>query len=273
MAAQASNYLWFKILVSIRDSAYNRVNTRFGELIPTKYFTVEEEKGGEKMRTNIIRLQPVSKGFVEQLYNAYRNYKWKDITDSEDEGYYIFRPLTEFNELDIDGSTVKLIRSPLMARLVMQSFHRAKLPQQLTNDDAMRLYHDNIVIEKSADSLGFPERKKLLNLLVTELDKQNVEKLVRDELIKNTAIRPYLLNNQRDSAYIQLLDLGVLMEEWKADDCYVRFAFDKFFEFLLAELHWPKINDANSLMAICKRGPSFKILQGALEIILIRFLF
>ena len=271
MAAQASNYPWFKILVSIRDSAYNRVNTRFGELIPDKYFTVEEEKGGEKIRTNIIRLQPFAKDFVEQLYNAYRNYKWKDLTDFEDEGYYIFRPLTEFNELDIDGSTLKLIRSPLMARLVMQSFHRAKLPQQLTNDDAMRLYHDNIVLEKLDNSPGFPERKKLLTLLVTELDKHNSERIERDNLIQNNALRPYLINNQRDSAYIQLLDLGVLMEEWEADNCYVRFAFDKFYEFLLAELHWPRINDAISLMALCKRATSFKILQGAIEIILIRF--
>ena len=271
MVAQAANYPWFKILVSIRDSAYNRVKARFGELIPNNYFTVEEDKGGEKIRTNIIRLQPVGKDFVEQLYNAYRDYKWKDITDSEDEGYYIFRPLTEFNELDIEGSTVNLIRSPLMARLVMQSFHRAKLTQQLTNDDAMRLYYDNIVLEKSDNSPGFPERKKLLTLLVTELDKNNSERIERDNLIQHNALRPYLINNQRDSAYIQLLDLGVLMEEWEADDCYVRFAFDKFYEFLLAELHWPRIDDANSLIALCKRATSFKILQGCLEIILYRF--
>ena len=271
MVAQAYNFPWFKLIVSIRDSAYNRVSARFGELIPDKYFTVEEEKGGEKIRTNIIRLQPVGMDFLEQLYNAYRDYKLKDITDSEDEGYYIFRPLTEFKELDLVGSTVKLIRSPLMARLVMQSFHRAKLTQQLTNDDAMRLYYDNIVLEKSDNSPGFPERKKLLTLLVTELDKNNSERIERDNLIQHNALRPYLINNQRDSAYIQLLDLGVLMEEWEADDCYVRFAFDKFYEFLLAELHWPRIDDANSLMALCKRGTSFKILQGAIEIILIRF--
>ena len=271
MVAQASNYHWFKLIVSIRDSAYNRATARFGQLMPNQYFTIEEEKGGEKARTNVVRLQPVAKDFVEQLYNVYRNYKWKNNIDAEDEGYYIFRPLTEFSELNLEGSTVNLIRSPLMARLVMQSFHRAKLPQQLTNDDAMRLYYDNIVLEKSDNSPGFPERKKLLSLLVTELDKQNSERIERDNLIQHNAIRPYLINNQRDSAYIQLLDLGVLMEEWEADDCYVRFAFDKFYEFLLAELHWPRIDDANSLMALCKRATSFKILQGAIEIILIRF--
>jgi tetratricopeptide (TPR) repeat protein len=269
--AQVSNYPWFKIIVSLRDSAYNRVSARFGDLIPKKYFTVDEEKAGEKVSTNIVRLKPVSTGFVEQLYNAYRNYKWKDNTDAEDTGYYIFRPLTEFSELNLEGSTVRLLRSPLMARLVMQAYHRAKLPQQLTNDDAMRLYHDNIVIEKSTDSLGYPERKKLLNLLVTELDKLNVERLERDELMKHNLLRPYLMNNQRDSAYIQLLELGVLMEEWEADECFVRFAFDKFFEFLLAELHWPRINDAVSLISICKRATTFKILQGAIEILLVRF--
>jgi len=271
IVAQAGNYPWFKLIVSIRDSAYNRVKARFGELISNKYLTVEEEKGGEKVRTNIVRLQPVGKDFVEQLFNAYRNFKWKDVAESEDEGYYIFRPLTEFSELDADGTTVKLIRSPLMARLVMQSFHRAKMPQQLTNDDAMRLYHDNIVLEKSDNSQGFPERKKLLSLIVTELDKHNAERIERDTLIKHNTLRPYLINNQRDSAYIQLLDLGVLMEEWEADNCYVRFAFDKFYEFLLAELHWPKMEDANSLMTLCKRATGFKILQGAIEIILVRF--
>jgi tetratricopeptide (TPR) repeat protein len=270
MVAQSSNFPWFKLIVSIRDSAYNRVTERFGELIPKKYFTVEEEKGGEKVQTNIIRLQPVTKDFVEQLYNAYRDFKWKDNTDSVDEGYYIFRPLTEFNELDVDGSTVKLIRSPLMARLVMRSFHRAKLPHQLTNDDALRLYQDNIVLEKSDNSIGFPERKKLLTLLVIELDKHNSQRIERDNLIQHNAIRPYLINNQRDSAYIQLLDLGVLMEEWEADNCYIRFAFDKFFEFLLADLHWIRINDKKQLFELCQRSISYKILQGATEIVIQR---
>jgi tetratricopeptide (TPR) repeat protein len=270
MVAQAANYPWFKLIVSIRDSAYNRATVRFGELISNKYFKLEKEKGSEKIKTNIIRLQPLSKDFVEQLYNAYRDYKWKDNMDSEDEGYYIFRPLTEFSELDLNGSTIQLIRSPLMARLVMQSFHREKLPQQLTNDKAMRLYHDNIVLERSADSLGFPERKKLLNLLVAELDKQSVERVERDELMKNNSLRPYLINSQRDSAYIQLLEIGVLMEEWEAEDCFIRFAFDKFFEFLLAELHWNLISDTEELIYLLQRALDFKILQGAIEIIMER---
>lgn len=271
LVAQAANYPWFKVIVSIRDSAYNRATSRFGQSTMCKYYTVEEEKCGEKVKTNIIRLQPIANDFVEQLYNAYRSYKWKDSSDPDVEGYYKFRPLTAFSELDPKGTTVQLIRSPLMARLVMQSFHRAKLPQQLNNDDAMRLYYNNIVLEKTDESPGFPERKKFLSLLVVELDKIAAERIDRDTLIQLDSMRSYLINNQRDSAYIQLLDLGILMEEWESDNCYIRFAFDKFFEFLLAELHWPRINDTESLMALCKRAATFKILQGTIEIILIRF--
>lgn len=271
IVAQSSNFPWFKLVVSIRDSAYNRANSKFGEIAGAQYFTVEEDKGGEKVKTNIIRLKPVGKDFVEQLYNAYREYKWKDSADTDVEGSYKFRPMTTFVELDPEGSTVQLIRSPLMARLVMQSFHRAKLPHQLNNDEAMRLYQDNIVLEKIDDSPGFPERKKLLTLLVSELDRCSADRLERDELIKHPALRSYLINNQKDSAYIQLLDLGVVMEEWEGENCYVRFSFDKLLEFLLAELHWPRVNNSLELIILTKRAESFKILQGAIEIILIRF--
>jgi tetratricopeptide (TPR) repeat protein len=267
--AQAVNFPWFKLIVSIRDSAYNRTISKFGEIAASQYFMVEEDKGIEKVMTNIIRLKPVPKDFVEQLYNAYRDYKWKESSDAE--GYFKFRPLTLFSELNPEGSTVQLIRSPLMARMIMQAFHRAKLPQQLGNDEAMRIYLDNIVLEKTDDNPGFPERKKVINLLVSELDKHSIERLDRDSLLNLPVFRPYLINTQKDSSYIQLLDLGVLMEEWDGENCYVRFVFDKFLEFLLAELHWPRINDAVALLNFCKRARDFKILQGAIEIILIRF--
>jgi tetratricopeptide (TPR) repeat protein len=271
IVAQSAYFPWFKMVVSIRDSAYNRTSSKFGELSPQQYFTVEEEKGGEKVKTNIIRLQPLSKDFVEQLYNAYRDFKWKDAYSEDTEGYYKFRPITKFQELNNEGSTIELLRSPLMARLIMQSFHRSKLPDYLTNDEAMRLYLNNIILEKSDEYQGFPERKKLLSLIVLELDKQNSERIDRDHLLNIPSTRAYLINNQKDSPYIQLLDLGVLMEEWENENCYVRFSFDKLLEFMLAELHWPRIHNELDLLKICKRAVSFRILQGATEIIIIRF--
>jgi tetratricopeptide (TPR) repeat protein len=271
IVAQSSNYSWFKVIVSIRDSAYSRTLAKFGEIAPDQYFKVEEEKGGEKISSNVVRLQPVAKDFTEQLFNAYRNFKWKDSGISDDEGIYKYRPLTTYAEIEPNGTTIELLRNPLMTRLILQSFHRSKLPSQLKNDEAMRLYLDNIIIEKTNESAGFPERLKLLSMLVRELDKQNTERLERDILIKMDSFKSYLINTQKDSPYIQLLELGVLMEEWEKDDCFVRFAFDRFLEFMLAELHFSKVNDAKDVMKLFNRISEFKILQGAAEIIVLRF--
>lgn len=269
--AQSSNYPWFKVIVSIRDSAYSRTLSKFGEIASNEYFKVEEEKGGEKISSNVVRLKPVATDFTEQLFNAYRDYKWKDSGISDDEGIYKYRPLNTFSELEPNGTTLELLRNPLMTRLILQSFHRSKLPSQLKNDEAMRLYLDNIIIEKTNESAGFPERLKLLNLLVRELDKQNTERLERDTLIKMDSFKSYLINTQKDSPYIQLLELGVLMEEWEKDDCFVRFAFDRFLEFMLAELHFSKVNDAKDVLKLFNRISEFKILQGAVEMIVVRF--
>ena len=40
----------------------------------------------------------------------------------------------------------------------MQSFHRAKLPQQLTNDDAMRLYHPEMIYDLPAGGRRLVQR-------------------------------------------------------------------------------------------------------------------
>jgi tetratricopeptide (TPR) repeat protein len=271
IVAQSYNYKWFKIIVSIRDSAYSRTVSKFGEIAPNNYFKVGEEKNGEKISSNVVRLKPLAKKFTEQLYNAYRDFKWKDSGILDDEGIYKYRPLTTFSELEPNGTTLELLRSPLMTRLILQSFHRSKLPSQLKNDEAMRLYLDNVIVEKTNESAGFPERLKLLNLLVREFDKQNTERIERDTLIKMDAFKTYLINSQKDSSYIQLLELGVLMEEWEKDDCFVRFAFDRFLEFMLAELHFSKVNDATDVLSLFKRISEFKILQGAVEMIVLRF--
>ena len=271
IVAQAKNFPWFKVVVSIRDSAYDRLQVKFGHIAVQQYATVEEIVGGEKTFTNIIRLRPLSLEFVEKIYYAYREYKWKDLDESDSEGVYRFRPLTHFSEIERDSSTLELLRNPLMARLIIQAYHRAKLPSQLRNEDAMRLYFDNIILEKSSNYQGFPERKKFLSLLVCEMDRLNLERIGRDYLINLPAFRTFLIYNQKDSPYIQLLDLGVIMEEWESDNCYIRFSFDKFFEFLLAEQLWPKIEGASDIFEICQRISKFRILQGAIALVLYRF--
>jgi len=268
--SQAKNYPWFKVIASIRDSVYNRLKNKFGEITYDQFFFIEEEKNGETQKSIIIRLQPLGTSFVSGLFNSYKNYKRKEDWSDKD-GIFVSRPLNDFEELDPNGSTIQLLRSPLMARLIMTSFHRAKLPSTLKSEEVMRLYLENIIQEKTNDSPGFPERIRFLKLLVAELDKANSERIDRDNLAKTDYFRPHLFNSQKDSPYVQLLDLGVLLEEWENDHCYMRFAFDKLLEYLLAEHHWPKTAGSDDLKLLCERLPDFKILQGAVEQLLYRF--
>ena len=71
--------------------------------------------------------------------------KIKSREDEEDLGVYIYRPRTAFTDIDQKGSTVELIRHPLMLRLVMSSFHRRVLPSNLTDDEIMPIFIEQII--------------------------------------------------------------------------------------------------------------------------------
>jgi tetratricopeptide (TPR) repeat protein len=271
---QAAGHPWFRVLASVRDSAYQRLpaDARFGSRGLGCYYTVDEERGGQTVKTPIVALGPVQAAHVEALYEAYRNYRQRDPEDPESPGLHRFRPTTTFAELAQDGATRALMRTPLMTRLVLEAFHRRALPDDLRADQAMHLYLEQVVVESSTPGGGFPARRRLLTRLVQEFDRAGADVLPRDALTQSSfkELRDALLNAQRDSAYVQLLELGVLLEEWEGDSCLVRFAFDKLLEYLLAELHDPKVQDADGALALAKRAVGFRNLRGALEVILAR---
>jgi tetratricopeptide (TPR) repeat protein len=269
MVQQSAGHDWFRIVVSVRDSAYQRLpaDARFGARGLGRYLTIEEDRGTEKVRTPVVALGPVGAEHVEALYEAYRNYRQRDPDDPDSPGVHRFRPNTAFAELAPEGSTRALLRSPLMARLVLEAHHRRALPSDLRSDQAMRLYLDQVVVEAGSPSGGFPERRRLLTALVRELDRASTDTLARDGLNQVPALRAALLNPQRDSAYVQLVELGVLLEEWEGDTCFVRFAFDRLFEYLLAELHDPRVQTGEDALALARRAVDFRSLRGALEAI------
>jgi tetratricopeptide (TPR) repeat protein len=267
---QSSGHDWFRVIASVRDSAYQRLpsDARFGSRGIGRYLTVEEDRGAEKVRTPVVSLRPLGKDHVEALYEAYRSYRQRDPDDPESPGLHRFRPKTEWAELDRGGSTRSLMGSPLMARLVLEAHHRRTLTSDLRSDQAMRLYLDSVVVEVNAADGGFPGRRRFLTALVRELDRASADTLPRDSLTQSAGLRRDMLNPQRDSAYVQLVELGVLLEEWEADTCYVRFAFDRLFEYLLAELHDPRVQSAADAVALARRAIGFRSLRGALEAIL-----
>jgi tetratricopeptide (TPR) repeat protein len=272
IAAQAESYPWFRLVASVRSSAYERLpaDARFANSDSAKYYLIEEQHGAEIVETPVVSLTPIGKDLIPAMYDKYRGFQFKDPDDLEAPGVYRFRPKTQFNELNQEGSTVALMSHPMMMRIILAAYHRKPLPDQLHYDDVMKLYMEDVVEEKNSPSGSFPERKAFLKNLVKEMDKQESDSITRDDLYSVPTLVPAMTNPQKDSPYVQLLDLGVILEEWDGDECYVRFCFDRMLEFMLAELHEKTIQSDDDIVRLAARANTFRNLQGTLSILLLR---
>ena len=270
MVHQAQQHPWFRIVASVRDGTERRlpIDARFGARGLGPYVTVEEVVDGETRSVPVVRLQPVTEVEVEALYEAYRNYRIVDPEDPDDPGVALFCPLTPYTDLDPKGQTRTLLREPLLARLVLAAHHRRPLPGNLRVDAAMKLYLETAVVEAGSRGGGFPERLRFLQGFVKAIDQADMDSIARDTLIEDSGLRPLFGSFQRDSPYLQLLDLGVLLEEWRDDECHVRFAFDRMLEFLLAERLDPRVHTTADVLGLAERAVHFAPLRGVIGIVL-----
>ena len=176
----------------------------------------------------VARLQPVTEDEVAALYDAYR-LPWSTPTTPTTPAWPASIPRPP-SPSSTRRATRTLLREPLMARLVMAAHHRraARQPGRC-GDEALPADRRR----RGGYRDGFPDRQRFLQRLVKELDFASTDSLPRDAPAALPGLRP--VRGQRDSPYIQLLELGVLLEEWRDDECHVRFAFDRMLEYLLAE--------------------------------------
>ena len=79
----------------------------------------------------------------------------------------------------------------------------------------------------------FPERGRFLRVLVRELYANQNAAINRDELYENPKLAVVHRYQGRD-VYADLMDLGVLAEDWESDVCFVRITYDRLHEHLLA---------------------------------------
>lgn len=266
----AKGYRWFRFVISVRDSSYKRLNSKFGSLVPESYFSIEIKKGEDKNYTNVIPINRLDENLIAVTYEKYRAFLVKEDEDDSDEGYPIFKPKNAFKELDADGSTIQLLRYPLMMRLILQTFNRKELPSNLTIDEAMKIYINEVLIEVNNTLGSFPARKIFLSMLVKHFDSIKQDCASKEELIQNKLLRDSILNPQKDSAYVQLLDLGVLMEDWEEGECIIRFSYDRLFEYLLSEELFIKNSEPSAILKLIERSRSFKSLTGSIKLIFIR---
>ena len=273
MVRQAAEHPWLRIVATARTAAYERLseNARFGRLEGTRYLGTEERRGADTQRTPVVPLLPLTTEEVGEVYERYRSYEPSTEGDAAPLAHLSFRPKTDFRTLAERGrSTVAMMRSPLMMRLLLAAFHGRDLDPELSYDEAMRLYFEQVVVGQNDPSGARWERGAFVKAVVAELDAVSSDTIERDALQQVPSLKRQLQNTQKDSPYVQLLDLGVLTEQWDRDRCLVRFGFDRLFEFLLADLHERTCADAYGVLDLLRRSSTFGGLAGALVVTLSR---
>ncbi|MFO0660738.1 MAG: tetratricopeptide repeat protein [Polyangiaceae bacterium] len=275
LVRQADSFAWCRVIAGIRTASYERLapDSRFGATPGARYLRTDERRGARVISTPIVSLPPLDLTTVGVLYERYRGLQSRrdeSATESTvlDEGAVAFRPTTSFEELVAsgEGTTLALMRTPLMLRLLLAAFHRRALPREISFDEAMRLYFDHVVLGRGDPAGERPERAAFLLTLVRALDAASSDAIARDSLYEIPALKAALQNPQKDSAYVQLLELGVLVEVWDRDTCLVRFAFDKLHEFLLAEIHSTSFLSSSGALSIASRATKSAALRGALAV-------
>lgn len=274
MVRQAAEHPWLRVVVTARTAAYERLpaDARFGRLEGARWLATEERHGSETRTIPLVPLLPLTTEEVGEIYERYR--AWRPVTTDEAPASQVqlrCRPNTDFKTLAERGrSTVAMMRSPLMMRLLLAAFHGRDLDPELSFDEAMRLYFEQVVVGQGERGAASWERGSFLKTLVAELDAVSSDTIERDACHQVPALKRHVQNAQKDSPYVQLLDLGVLTEHWDRDRCFVRFGFDRLFEFLLADLHERTCSDAYGVLDLLRRSPKFGGLVGALVVALAR---
>jgi len=265
MVRQAESYPWLRFAVSVRTSSYARLppDARFGRLPRTRYLLGEERHGAETVKTPLVNIPLLEASEAADVYERYRAYVKRDAQDPDDPGTHPYRPTTPIGDLDRLGSTMSLLRNPLLMRLILAAFRGRELPSQLAYDEAMALYVAEVVAERGAR----PDRVAFLRSLVREFDARGVSMILRDELYDVPRLASAMRELDRKSPYVQLVELGVLVESWSDDAAFVRVAFDRLFEYLLAQQHAGLADSLDAFVDAARRARNFPNLAGALSFI------
>ncbi len=266
---QTEDYPWFRIVVSIRSAAYERCSTKIQSRSSQALFTMEDPlKPGE--RTHEIRMLDFPASMVSECYDKYRNYRYVDPEDEEDPGVYVYRPRTPFSDLDSNGSTVELLRQPLIMKLIMSTFHRRELPSTLTDDEIMQIFMEQVVVESQNPGQGYPNRKRFLVALARQLFSLESESVKVESLYDIPVLEKEIRNRNADSAYVQLIDMGLIQEGWHEEEAFVSFAMDELLSYLLAQILEPKISSADDVLQWSEKAQHFTPIIDAVRIVLQR---
>lgn len=279
-----------QVVFSFRSAFYDKTLQVLGyagdgdemrDLLPADvFFTHEVNQQGQKKQTYRFVLESMGEVEAEVVYEAYRSFE--SVSDEATGKARSFRPLTSFSGLSLP--TRQLITHPWYLRMVMETFDGRQVPDSLWVGKLLEEFCQKKIYGKTeAQHKLFEDRAKFVDELVRLMRRQHTDIIKRGDPLLSPEMHREIDERQTPlSAYLQLLDEGVLMEMSESETIggitraryLIRFAFDPLFEYLLSQDILLKVGDGGKLTGgrlalLLKEGKEFDHLTGAVEFLLI----
>jgi tetratricopeptide (TPR) repeat protein len=171
-------------------------------------------------------LPPFHEQECKAAYRKYRNFYNENCIAP-------FCPRTDWDELPLSSTTRLLLRHPLFMRLILFTFYEQALPVDLEISSVFR-HIVEITIEEKFSVLPVPERLQFLRAISSVLLEQNTRIINLSQLYLSSAlIQRVLQDPHTDSPLVQLLQLGVINEEWQNEQSWFSFTSSILFAYFV----------------------------------------
>jgi GTPase SAR1 family protein len=232
------NYSRIKFIVSCRTSTWNQLELRGKiRLFWNRYY-----------KNTPLILHPFGDEEVKEAYNRYKI------------GYNMATEFTNLSE-----KTKERLRDPFMLRIAFDAYReRGVMPKDILTMNVFKDYY-----EKKIKQI---EDRLFLNELIKLMINHKKASLSLEEITENKRLGTYVTGDP-DCVYQRMKDAGILQEYGQTIVPWVKFTYDRFFEYLLARHFMEKwYKDSllqESIKNLVKESKEYTSLWGAVQFLLL----
>jgi tetratricopeptide (TPR) repeat protein len=253
LVLQLQQLPWVKIIMAMREVMLEVYRSQRAAFLPEHlFYRVPLPDGSWSTEVPLERMSPDE---VEGMYEAYAS-------------VHRFAPRTPFALLP--SGLKQVISHPWLLRMLVEAYHGKDVPADATQHDILHQFLQH----KLAGRHALPKRR-FLSRISTRMFESATDQISLDSAIDDEELRREIENFERDSAYVQLLDDGILRETSREMgrlqfEDFVRYTFDRMFDAAMCSLFLERTPslDAPAVLAYLRRTGEHPALLGSAELVL-----
>ncbi len=216
-----------RFIITCRDTSYKRLLSEITKFPLQKYYSTKEYeittfnyRSFKKYLTENIPLLNVEE--INKIYTKLQKNGEKVLGKPH-------KPKTSFKQISYNKALLNFLNNPLNIKILSYVFNNKKIDDDLSINSLYEKYYDRLLIDYSNSDL-----ENYLFALSSIFIKKNASRLKLQDLLSSPMIRNIIMQNDINSPHRVLLRTGIIYEYIdKEDVTYIRFSYDKIFEYIL----------------------------------------